>query len=90
MKDRRSILVVEGIPFSLHHLHTGSAEVFFTALAYSLPYNTEIKSVWNYTPTSITPNVSVTMFSSALGVILPSLFHKFKDYLAMTQSAEFL
>jgi hypothetical protein len=43
--DRSSILVVEGIRYSLHDLHIGSAEAFFTALAYSLPHSTEIKSV---------------------------------------------
>ena len=89
LEDRSSILVVEGILHSLHHLHTGSAEAFFTALAYSLPHSTEIKSVWNYRLTSITPYVTGSMFISALGIILPSFFHRFKDYLAMTQSPGF-
>jgi len=45
LEDRSSILVVEGIRYSVHHLHIGSAEAFFTALAYSLPHSTQIKSV---------------------------------------------
>jgi len=45
LEDRSSILVVEGIRYSLHHLHIGSAEAFFTALAYSLPHSTQINTL---------------------------------------------